>query len=273
MAPKEPGIRPSGAFFDMIGSVVKDSIAKSSGQSREDAVWWDNVMTAPQGQGLSEHTQGVMQPTRLGADDQTSKIYSYFGDPNKRMQFATDLYKVGAMNDSRGFTQIGYFAGASAQALAMYKASGSNMPFTQWLATTAAKSDRKVPGLDDGSNGPGGGGPRAFTNVTTNLTNRDDARATVDAALGEWLGRSATKAETDKFWKALNKYQSRNPSVDKGVSGPGGTTATRVSGANPEVFAEDYAKSQDDYAETTFATTALDLITKSIMGDTTEGLM
>jgi len=92
-------------------------------------------------------------------------------------------------------------------------------------------------------------------------------------ALGEWLGRSATKAEVNKFWAALNKHERKNPNVDKGVSGPSGTTAVRGGGSNREVFAEDYAKSQDDYAETTFATTALDLIKKSIMGDTTEGLM
>jgi len=164
---------------------VKEGIDKATGSSPEDTVWWDNVMTAPTGQGLSEHTKGVEQPTRLSAEDQQTKVYSYFSDPNKRVPFAVDLYKIGAMNDSRGFTQVGYFAGASAQALAMYKASGSNMPFTQWLATTAAKSDRKVPTSGDDRNGPGSGpgsGPRAFTNVTTNLTNRDDARATVDGA-------------------------------------------------------------------------------------------
>lgn len=272
----------SSVFTDDFNNRVDAAVAKAkqqaSGQSADDSVYWDDVMTAPRGQGLSEHTKGVSQPTRLTPEGQQQKVYSYFADPNKRVPFAVDLYKIGAMNDSRGFTQVGYFNGAAAQALAMYKASGSSMSFTQWLASTAAKSDRPVPGLDSGGGsggyGSGGsGGSQAFTNVTTSLTNRDDARATIDAALGEWLGRSATKAEVNKFWAALNKHERKNPNVDSGVSGPSGTTAVRRGGSNAQVFAEDYAKSQDDYAETTFATTAIDLIKKSIIGDTTEGLM
>lgn len=125
------------------------------------------------------------------------------------------------------------------------------------------------------SSSSGGGGSRygAYTNSSVSLTNQFDAREVVDNALNQWLGRDATPEERTKFWKQLNAGESANPRVESGVTSKGGSRAVGSGGYNPRVAAEDFAKSRSDYAETTFATTAMDLIKESIMGDQTEGLM
>ncbi len=116
-----------------------------------------------------------------------------------------------------------------------------------------------------GSNGGSGGGGGPFTNVTTALSNRQDTESYLNAALGEFLGREATDKEIARFQKALNKQETRNPTIDKGVSSGSGTTATRINGFSGQAqMAKEFAQSRTDYAETTAATTLMDIMESAI---------
>jgi hypothetical protein len=132
----------------------------------------------------------------------------------------------------------------------------------------------RAEGGTPGSNGPGGGsgsgGGYSGPTYRIDLTNQFDARALVDDALNTYLGRDATAKERQNFWKQLNAAEAANPQVatPKGVAGAVGS-----GGFNRQQFAEDYAKSQDDYAETQASTTIMDWIKQGIVGDTTKGLM
>jgi hypothetical protein len=134
-------------------------------------------------------------------------------------------------------------------------------------AATAAKNDSDGPG-----SGPRGGGSQAFTNTTVQFSNEFDARALVDNALNQYLGRDARPQERAKFLAMLNQTEAANPQVDSGVSGPSGTsraTSGGVGAAGAGLMAEDFAKSRGDYAETQASTTLLSRMEKLIMGDTT----
>lgn len=194
---------------------------------------------------------------------------------------ATDSYAEWDLLDGRTKEQI----------TALAKSLGGRSGSALWKraidasARTVAKGDPQSPwqilndmassGSPDGKKRSGGGGSSygPFTNTGVNLTNQFDARYLVDDALNKYLGRDATPKERAAFWKQLNASEAANPQVDSGVTSKGGTSSVRQGGFNPNVAAEDFAKSRKDYAETQASTTILDWMTESIMKDQTEGLM
>ena len=163
-----------------------------------------------------------------------------------------------------------------AAALYQNKPGAKNLSVWDFLYSRAVKGAEQ-----SGGNGPGGssgggsssGGP--FTNTTVQLTNQFDARALVDSALNQYLGRDAKPKERAAFLAQLNGTEMANPQVDSGSTGPSGTTRVASGGigaAGAGVLAEDFAKSRDNYAETQASTTLLSRMEKLIMGDTTGGM-
>jgi hypothetical protein len=119
--------------------------------------------------------------------------------------------------------------------------------------------DEEVPGLgkrrSSGGGGGGGGGGYSGPVTQTRLTDPTTAENLLDTSLKNYLGRSATGKEKQAFLKALNRYEIENPTVTTPV-GPGGTVTT--GGAQPTVFAEQFAQAQEGAAEYQAATTYLD---------------
>lgn len=118
-----------------------------------------------------------------------------------------------------------------------------------------------------GSTGRGGG---AYTGpVTTvqkskdiNLTNPTQARAFLDNALGEVLGRLPNEEEYENFRKALNAQERMAPVITESESTvtPQGKArreveaeSTRRGGVTPGQFATEFARSQEGAAETAAA--------------------
>lgn len=101
---------------------------------------------------------------------------------------------------------------------------------------------------------------------TVDLSNPSQARAFLDSALGEYLGRAPSTKEYRMFTKALNAAQEAAPEIIESVS-----TTTPVSmaeqrresetkrrgGIEPGQFATEYARSQEGVAETQAGTTLL----------------
>lgn len=133
--------------------------------------------------------------------------------------------------------------------------------------------DPNAPGAGGGSGGGGGfGGTSAFSQTNINLSSESDAKALVNAALNQYLGRDAKPGELQKFWGALNAAQKSNPSSQSGVSTTTGkqgasattTTSTSQSGLNAQQFAEDWARAQPGAGEHVAATRLLDGFMKAI---------
>lgn len=117
--------------------------------------------------------------------------------------------------------------------------------------------------VQGGQNGSGSGyGP--YQNKVTQLTNQFDAEVLVDDALNSYLGRQATGEEKAQFWKQLNAKQKANPGIQAGVTSAGGRSEVNSGGFNKEQFAEDFAKSRTDYAETQSDTTLMSWLDKSV---------
>ena len=120
-------------------------------------------------------------------------------------------------------------------------------------------------GRGSGAQGRGGGG--AYTGpVTTesrskrvNLSNPSEARAFLDNALGEYLGRLPDDEEYENFRKALNAQQRMSPQIAESTQTvtPQGQARREVEsdektsgGLEPRQFAREYARSQEGAAET-----------------------
>jgi hypothetical protein len=122
---------------------------------------------------------------------------------------------------------------------------------------------------------PAAEGGGAYTGPTTttykdenvNFTNPSDARALVDNAIGSYLGRKPSTKEYKTFLQALNATEEANPQISERVtksSGSGNpaaqtvsTKGTSMSQVSSQQFAKEYAKSDEQYAETQLSTTGL----------------
>ena len=109
-----------------------------------------------------------------------------------------------------------------------------------------------------------GGGGGGGSSTVVNLTSPDDARVFVDNALKTYLGRAATKEESETFLSTLNRVERENPIVS--------TPTSRSGGANRELVAQEFGRSRDDAAEFLAATQYTDWMMEAVRSDTTEGL-
>lgn len=82
------------------------------------------------------------------------------------------------------------------------------------------------------------------------------------------LGREATQAEIDSYLKGVNKAAQKEPSVTTGVTttapGATSTTATQTTGFDPTQFAQNFARSMPDYAESFAVRSFMKLIDQSM---------
>ena len=142
--------------------------------------------------------------------------------------------------------------------------SATGTPISPWEAAEllAARS----PAAPDGGayTGPT---TTTYNDETVNLTNPSNARALIDNAIGSYLGRKPTGKEYRTFLQALNATEEANPQISQGVSKSSGsanpaaqtvsTTSKSEGGINAQQFAGEYAKSDEQYAETQLSTTGL----------------
>ena len=107
--------------------------------------------------------------------------------------------------------------------------------------------------------GRGGG-----VSSVVNLTNPDDAKMLVNAALQQYLGRDATDDEIAEFTKALNKAERGAPIV---------RTKSQVSGGvSPQQRAIEFAQARPEAAETAVRTKYIDWFIDKVAADPTEGI-
>lgn len=139
------------------------------------------------------------------------------------------------------------------------------------------------PGLnaygDKGGKGAGGRymGPttQVGTYETVNLSNPSEARALLDNALGQVLGRRPTDVEYKNFTAALNAAQEEAPSITESVSTttPQGKAKSTVKskqktsgGVSETQLATEFARSQEMAAETIGGTLGFDAFLEAIGG-------
>jgi hypothetical protein len=114
----------------------------------------------------------------------------------------------------------------------------------------------------------------------TTITEYSASSAAADAnkAMEAELGRTATSAETAAYLKAVNEKAKKEASIYEATTttspGKGGvdqsvTTATQKTGFDPTIFAQNFARSMPDYAESFAAKNVLKIIEGLIGSDRT----
>jgi hypothetical protein len=114
--------------------------------------------------------------------------------------------------------------------------------------------------------------------VTATEYSASGAGADITKTFESELGRTATSAESAAYLKAVNEKAKKEPSVYEGTTttspGKGGvdqsvTTATNKTGFDPTVFAQNFARSMPDYAESFAAKNVLKIVESLIGSDRT----
>jgi hypothetical protein len=116
-----------------------------------------------------------------------------------------------------------------------------------------------------GSGGAGGGpSTTVYKDETVNLTNPSTARGVLDSALGKYLGRMPSPKEYKSFVGALTMAEDASPNTSERVTrNSGGTNQTITNkgktggGVDRNQFATEFAKSDEDFAETQLSTTGV----------------
>jgi len=179
--------------------------------------------------------------------------------------FLTGKYKVGGWYDKTEEALRDAFAASRAD----------RKPFMRFLFEGLPAED--VPAFYGGKGAGGGGGysgPMTYsssesstsTNTAIQLSSRATARAVLESALANELGREPTKRETTAFLRALNQKEEANPTVttsttdssstsvvDQGKKGSdtdttsssNTTTTSRDSNVDPNQMAERFAKKEN----------------------------
>lgn len=149
-------------------------------------------------------------------------------------------------------------------AAAYSKATNRNVSPFGFLRMEAERQQRLGFGMPGGGGGGGGGGSRAIVN----LTNAANAEVLVTNALKGVLGRAATDKEVKQFLRTLNREERRNPVVSTSGGSSGGT--------NPELVAQEFARSRPDAAEylanTQYTDWLQELLSQEPMGGIESGL-
>lgn len=121
-----------------------------------------------------------------------------------------------------------------------------------WWATKTGRKDE-----ERGAAAGGGGGGVSVTEQV-NFTDPSSARAFLENALGQYLGRRPDEDEFKAFSTALRRAERRNPTRSTAVRSGGMTRVTTEGGLDRQQFTEEFARSQEGVGETAAATTLLD---------------
>ena len=206
------------------------------------------------------------KPINYTGTEAQEKIYGFFTNPAQREQFAEDMFKVGALSDPRGASDISYFAGAGDRAIKLFQASGSKDSFTDWLADTAAKSKRTGWFGADGAP-TGGGGSGAYTGPVASVSKMADSdiRNLANTVSMEMVGRGVSDEEFQKIVKRTQRAEVNNPTISSGGAASNITDQGLTTVGRADIVKNIIAK-QPEYEEFQKSTTLMSWFDQALSG-------
>ena len=167
-------------------------------------------------------------------------------------------------------TYDGFIADLAAKGIAKSKAQAVWNDAVNWTQTLGSTSGRPLDYLAvmDPADYKGGAGSEYGTKKQTQKQvteySKSGASQQIRDTMKQELGREATAEETALYTKAVNAAAKKEPSTYTGVTTttPGGssTTSTQSTGFDPTLFAQNFARSIPNYAETFAAKEFVSLI-------------
>jgi hypothetical protein len=183
------------------------------------------------------------------------------GDKQKYQGYFKRFFPQGG-----SFEQYGALWSNAAQYAAQVNRDDPNARWSPWDAL------EKMWNLYSKSGGGAGGGGTSFSSVSrsVNLTGKDESDATLDQALSNLLGRTATDAEKKQFLSSLNAAERANPTVQRssGTTSAGGastsSSTTQSTSVNAGARAQKFAEGEKGFAEYQYATTYMDAMLEAL---------
>jgi hypothetical protein len=167
-------------------------------------------------------------------------------------------------------TYDGFIADLAAKGISKKKAQAVWNDAVAWTQTLGSTSGRPLDYLAvmDPSDYTGGSeseyGTKRQTQKQVTEYSKSGASQQIRDTMKQELGREATAEETALYTKAVNAAAKKEPSKYTGVTTttPGGssTTSTQSTGFDPTLFAQNFARSIPNYAETFAAKDFVSLI-------------
>lgn len=203
----------------------------------------------------------TLNPTGAAAGATTVSIYGDGGLQQVPTSVALAAIADMRANNPNQFAQLSKLVEANgfnnfedALEIASYDSSIGQRSWQEFLGFRADNPVIKAEFLKNQRGSGGSGGAFSSTNTQRTLSSVSQAGAAMDNSFRAELGRTGTKDEAVAYQKALNEQQSKNPTVSRtsGYSdGSGGSTSnTTTTGTfDPTRFAQEYARSQEGYAE------------------------
>lgn len=231
----------------------------------EDTVYMDTMLTRPTrvrrpGGGRTQLTElpGVEVPRMMSIEAAFQEFHLMErNEPNKRAEWA-ELAERYYGREVTPSSQWSLWQDTVKFVSAYTKATGELITPWQYLEGLAGQAEA--------ARAARGGGGRYMGPVTTqtrerqvNLTNPTEARAFLDSALGEFLGRRPELDEYNNFLKALNIQERGAPRIRESTQTvtPRGDALREVEsdetvsgGFLPQQFAREFARGQEGAAET-----------------------
>jgi hypothetical protein len=208
--------------------------------------------------------QDAARSASLPIDVAVAEFWNF--DPLQRQRWAELVQRKKGYRNLPSLSDQ-FYEWRSSQEMAALISSSRGVPTSAFDYMSEAAAWDEANRQRSGGRGGGYSGPVTVTDYqeTVNLSNPTEARAFLDNALGQYLGRAPTPKEYKTFTTALNAAQEAAPQIDQSVTTttPGTATQSRVSnvrregGIDPGQYTTEWARSQEGVAETQAGTTLL----------------
>jgi hypothetical protein len=250
-----PSPSSSGGLLDVAGQYNATSNTNSKSSTSDPPVYLGSGYAPLTG---SESYQQLQDLAKAGKSDQVQNLSSvqqqyYDWDDKTRNKFLSQLslagYNVSNMQDSDLASAWSNYA---TQAAAYYK-SGNGKKLTPWdiMAIDRRTREAAVPTTT------------TATNLSYDMSSKEDAHALFLQASQSLLGRAPTGSEISQFQKQLNVYEKKNPTkttTTTTTSGTGNSTSNTntsggVSATSREMMASDEAKQGPEFGAYQASTT------------------
>jgi len=185
-------------------------------------------------------------------------------------KIANSLINLGAVGRNANFRTINnYWQSMTALADAYNLANPGDQKTTgEYILMAEQASGRS--GGSGGGGGGGGNGTTVQTQKSVNISSAKDAKAFINQAFQQQVGRDATADEIKQFRTSLNDEEKKNPTITKTTQTVSGSNVSSTSestgGMDRGAYVLEQGKKAKDYAEFQTETTYMDALMSAISG-------
>ena len=217
---------------------------------------------------------GTGSPTTASStSDNTDFLTNLVVTNNKEYRkIANSLINLGVVGRNANFRTINnYWQSMTVLAAAYNKAHPGAQKTTGEYILMAEQASGGSGGSGGGGGGGGGGnGTTVQTQKSVNISSAKDAKAFINQAFQQQVGRDATADEIKQFRTSLNDEEKKNPTITKTTQTVSGSNVSSTSestgGMDRGAYMLEQGKKAKDYAEFQTETTYMDALMSAISG-------